>query len=65
MPDREPRTAPSISQGLIRSRLAQSEQMRDFFLQMWAQNPVLAKRAGKRIQDLLCPLARRPASTDF
>ncbi len=56
--------AMSIAESLMLSRLAQSEQMREFFLQMWAQNPVLARRAGKRIQDLLSPLVCRPASTD-
>ncbi len=37
------------------SRLAQSEQMREFFLQMWLQNPLLVKGAGVRIQDMLMP----------
>jgi hypothetical protein len=64
MSDGEVRTAVAIAESLMLSRLAQSEQMRDFFVQIWAQNPVLAKCAGKRIQDLLSPLARRPAGTD-
>jgi hypothetical protein len=46
----------SIAEELMCIRLAQSEQMREFFLQMWLQNPLLARRPGKRIQDLLLPL---------
>lgn len=45
-------------------RLAQSEQMREFFIQMWLQNPALAARTGCRMQDILCA-GRRPASADF
>lgn len=37
-------------------RLAQSEQMRDFFMQMWLQNPQLARNIGHRVQNLLSPL---------
>ena len=45
-----------IPQELILQRLAQSEQMREFFVQMWLQNPALARQAGARIQSLLSPL---------
>ncbi len=55
MSESKVRTRPSVTEDLMLSRLAQSEQMREFFLQMWLQNPLLAKRAGKRIQDLLSP----------
>lgn len=41
-------------------RLAQSEQMREFFIQMWLQNPSLARRAGRRAQDILSPAYRAP-----
>jgi len=51
MPD-HPR---SIPQELMLARLAQSEQMREFFIQMWLQNPALAKQADRRVQDLLTP----------
>ncbi|MDZ4201706.1 MAG: type II secretion system protein [Gallionella sp.] len=37
-------------------RLAQSEQMREFFIQMWQQNPLLAKQGGARVASLLSPL---------
>lgn len=56
MSESKVRTRPSVTEDLMLSRLAQSEQMREFFLQMWLQNPLLAKRAGKRIQDLLSPI---------
>ena len=45
-----------IPEHLMLSRLAQSEQMREFFIQMWLQNPVLAKQCGSRVQNLLSPL---------
>jgi hypothetical protein len=35
------------------ARLAQSEQMREFFIQMWLQNPALAKQGGARVARLL------------
>jgi hypothetical protein len=46
-----------IPEHLILSRLAQSEQMREFFIQMWIQNSALAKQAGSKVQLLLSPLA--------
>jgi hypothetical protein len=30
--------------------------MRDFFIQMWLQNPQLARNIGHRVQNLLSPL---------
>ena len=47
----------AIPEHLMLSRLAQSEQMREFFIQMWLQNPVLAKQGGIKVQNLLSPLA--------
>lgn len=50
-------TAPAtIPQELMLARLAQSEQMREFFIQMWLQNPALAKQAGARVREMLAPL---------
>ena len=46
-----------IPQELLLSRLTQSEQMREFFIQMWLQNPALAKQGGSKVQALLSPLA--------
>jgi hypothetical protein len=45
-----------IPEHLMLSRLAQSDQMREFFIQMWLQNPALAKQAGSKVQNLLSPL---------
>ncbi len=53
-----------IPEAVMLGRLAQSEQLRDFFIQMWLQNPALADRAGRSVQAILAPL-RRPAGTDF
>jgi hypothetical protein len=43
----------TIPQDLMLARLAQSEQMREFFIQMWLRNPVLAKQGGARVARLL------------
>ena len=55
MPDtiRPPVTIP---QELMLARLAQSDQMREFFIQMWLQNPALAAQGGERVRALLRPL---------
>ncbi|MSQ51550.1 MAG: hypothetical protein EXR28_06650 [Betaproteobacteria bacterium] len=45
-----------IPHELMVARLAQSEQMREFFIQMWLQNPRLAKQGGATVQKLLAPL---------
>jgi hypothetical protein len=45
-----------IPEQMMLSRLAQSEQMREFFIQMWMQNPALAKQGGAKVQNLLTPL---------
>jgi hypothetical protein len=57
-----------LTEALMLSRLAQSEQLREFFLQMWLQNPLLAERAGKITQDLLAPIslqAHQPTDLSF
>lgn len=46
----------TIPEEILLGRLAQSEQMREFFIQMWMQNPALAKQGGVRIEALLTPL---------
>ncbi|MCR4298285.1 MAG: hypothetical protein NUV75_05970 [Gallionella sp.] len=45
----------TISEEIMLARLAQSEQMREFFIEMWKQNPTLAKQGGARVQSLLTP----------
>lgn len=46
----------TIPEEVILARLAQSEQMREFFIEMWRQNPALAKQGGARVESLLAPL---------
>lgn len=46
-----------ISQELFLQRLEQSEELREFAIQTWLQNPHLAKQAGARIIDLLKPIS--------
>lgn len=56
MPDFENPLRQQIPQDAMLARLAQSEQMREFFVQMWLQNPEMARRAGRRVQDMISPL---------
>lgn len=46
----------TIPEEVMLARLAQSEQMREFFIEMWKQNPALAKQGGARVESLLAPL---------
>ncbi|MBK7423475.1 MAG: hypothetical protein IPJ48_10455 [Propionivibrio sp.] len=46
----------SISEHLMLSRLARSEQMREFFIAMWLQNPALARQGGRKVENLLSAL---------
>ena len=58
MSESDGHTRPVIPQELMLSRLAQSDQMREFFIQMWLQNPALARQGGARVQGILAPLAQ-------
>jgi hypothetical protein len=62
MPESDAGTRAVIPQELMLSRLAQSEQMREFFVQMWLQNPALARQGGARVQSLVSRLARADAT---
>lgn len=64
MSELDDRSRSSIPEDVMLARLAQSEQMREFFIQMWLQNPLLAKRTGNKLQGILSPL-RGSASADF
>ena len=46
----------SISEHLMLCRLARSEQMREFFIAMWLQNPALARQGGRTVKNLLSAL---------
>lgn len=56
MANREEGVRASIPEDVRLRRVTQSEQMREFFVQLWLQNPALAKRTGRRIADMLVPL---------
>lgn len=53
MRETQARPRQTISEDLMLARLAQSEQMREFFIQMWMQNPALARQGGTRVKNLL------------
>ena len=57
MPEVEAHPYQEIPEELMLARLAQSDQMREFFIQMWLHNPDLAKQGGAKVQSLLSPLA--------
>lgn len=46
-----------IPEALMLARLTQSEQMREFFISMWLENPALAEQGGAKVKALLSPLA--------
>jgi hypothetical protein len=50
MPESTPQVIP---EEVMLARLEQSEQMREFFVQMWLQNPALAAQAGPRVRELM------------
>jgi MSHA pilin protein MshD len=56
MTERQNHERKIIPEEIMLARLAQSEQMREFFIEMWKQNPSLAKQGGARVKDLLTPL---------
>lgn len=56
MPKAGARVRETIPEKTMLIRLAQSEQMREFFIQMWMQNPELAKQGGIRVRDLMTGL---------
>lgn len=64
MPESNSPPAADIPEAIMLGRLAQFEQMREFFIQMWLQNPALAAQAGPAIEEILSA-QRRPAGTDF
>ena len=61
--DKLDKPVPFIPEALMLARLAQSEQLREFFIQMWRDNPQMAANAGHRIQQIMSPCAVSPAST--
>jgi len=56
MSDSKPAQRQVIPEEILLARLAQSDEMREFFIQMWIQNPQLAKQGGAKVRELLTPL---------
>ena len=44
-------------------RLERSNEMREFFIQMWLQNPALARQGGAKIREIIAPF-KSPTSPD-
>ncbi|MFA7300564.1 MAG: prepilin-type N-terminal cleavage/methylation domain-containing protein, partial [Sideroxydans sp.] len=42
-----------LTEAVMLARLNSSDEMREFFIEMWKQNPALAKQGGARVQNLL------------
>ncbi|MHB1117527.1 prepilin-type N-terminal cleavage/methylation domain-containing protein [Sideroxydans sp.] len=42
-----------LKEAVMLARLNRSDEMREFFIEMWKQNPALAKQGGARVQNLL------------
>lgn len=42
-----------LTEAVMLARLQKSDEMREFFIEMWKQNPALAKQGGERVQNLL------------
>ena len=57
MPEFEAGPRQEIPEELMLARLAHSEQIREFCIQMWLRNPELAKQGGAKVRCLLSPLA--------
>lgn len=53
MSDLEANSLGVIPEDLMLARLAQSEQLREFFVEMWIQNPALARQGGETVRSLL------------
>lgn len=60
----ETRARTVIPEAILLARLAQSEQMREFFIRMWIQNPALAKQGGEKVQNLLSQLVADDSEKD-
>jgi hypothetical protein len=60
MPEVFMEQAVAIPHATLLMRLEQSEDLRDFAIQMWLQNPHLALQGGERVRQLLIDLAAVP-----
>ena len=62
MPDLK-RVAQVMSESLLLQRLERSNEMREFFIQMWLQNPALARQGGAKVREIIAPF-KSPTSPD-
>ncbi len=62
MPDLK-RVAQVMSESLLLERLERSNEMREFFIQMWLQNPALARQGGAKVREIIAPF-ESPTSPD-
>jgi hypothetical protein len=65
MPEVFMEQAVAIPHATLLRRLEQSEDLRDFAIQMWLQNPNLALQGGERVRQLLIDLAAVPPAPTF
>jgi MSHA pilin protein MshD len=54
--EKQDRVREIIPEEIMLARLEQSEQMREFFIEMWKQNPSLAEQGGEKVKNLMKPL---------
>jgi len=52
-----------MSESLLLERLERSNEMREFFIQMWLQNPALARQGGAKVREIIAPF-KSPTSPD-
>jgi hypothetical protein len=48
---------PSIPEDVLLARIEKSEQMREFLIQMWRDNPWLVEKSGTRAKGIMSPAA--------
>lgn len=64
MPDLK-RAAQVMSESLFLARLERSNEMREFFIQMWLQNPVLARQGGAKVRQIIAPFESPTPSAEL
>ena len=60
MSERDAPQRMEMPEELMLRRLTQSEEMHDFFIQMWLQNPQLARQGGDNVRGLLSTMSAPP-----
>ena len=65
MIEKQDRVCEIIPQEIMLARLEQSEQMSAFFIEVWKQNPALAKQGGEKVKNLMMPLEYVDTGVEF